>query len=245
MNKNDLVNQSFSNSFDEVRLLLAFIVFFAHTSVLASIGDIQWLLSRFDSDFAITGFFAISGYLVTQSYLRCNSYAVYFQKRFRRIYPAYLLVIIYCLTIGVLSSSHTFIDFFTKHETISYIVANLSFLNFLQPELPGSLTHNNVSALNGSLWTIKVELMLYACIPFIIKLYEKIGLRPASSLILFFGVTYYIYFTEYFNHHLGGTIARQFPGQLPYFIIGSVLAFINLSKPQKILITILFIINYF
>ena len=79
-------NPNPSNSFNIIWLLLAVTVLFAHTSVLASIDDVKWLLRWFDSYFAISGFFAVSGYLVTQSYLRSNSTKIYFYKRLRRIY---------------------------------------------------------------------------------------------------------------------------------------------------------------
>ena len=38
-----------------------------------------------------------------------------------------------------------------NQKTLNYILANLSFLNFLCPDLPGSLTENKIAALNGSL----------------------------------------------------------------------------------------------
>ena len=233
------------NSFNEIRLLLAVTVLFAHTSVLASIGEIKWILSWFDSYFAISGFFAISGYLVTQSYLRSNSTKIYYYKRLRRIYPAYFVVIIYCLIIGYISSHYNGSEFFFNHQTIEYLLANLSFLNFLQPELPGSLSKNNIAALNGSLWTIKVELMLYVCLPLVLISFNRVGIWLTVFLFLIFGFCYQVYFTEYFPHRLGDTLARQFPGQLPFFVMGSALACTKLPKNFIYLaIIILFVFHW-
>lgn len=241
----NLQKTKYSNSFDEVRLILAVIVFLAHTSVLASVTDLQWFLIYFDSTFAISGFFALSGYLVTLSYLRSTNYKQYFEKRLRRIYPAYIFTIFYCILIGIMTTEYNIYTFFTNFKTFQYLLANLSFMNFLQPTLPGSLTQNDISALNGSLWTIKVEIMLYICIPLIVLLYNKLGVALTASAIFLFGITYFIYFTGYFDHNLGATIARQFPGQLPFFVLGSALSFIVITKLDTLFIILLSCIYYF
>lgn len=233
------------NSFNEVRLILSFIVYLAHTSVLASANDFTWLLKKFDSEFAITGFFAISGYLVTHSYFRSKSLHLYFLKRVRRIYPAYILVILYCLMIGKLTSNLEFSSFFINQETFNYILANLSFLNFLCPDLPGSLTENKIVALNGSLWTIKVEIMLYVSLPFILLLFRKFSITFIMISILVLGVAWEVFFNEYVDHPLGQTIARQFPAQLPYFAVGSILAMLAVRNLYKVAILVIFIAHYF
>ena len=85
------------NNFDGVRIGLALIVVFAHLSALTQITNFKIFESFFDSNFAVRGFFAISGYLVTKSYLTSISVLEYTEKRLRRIYPAYVTVIIFCL----------------------------------------------------------------------------------------------------------------------------------------------------
>ena len=92
------------NYFDEVRFILALIVLVAHTSALASAEQLNWFTKFFDSDFAVKGFFAISGYLVTKSYISSNNVIQYFEKRIRRVYPAYILVIAYCIFVGFITS---------------------------------------------------------------------------------------------------------------------------------------------
>lgn len=153
------------NNFDGVRIGLALIVVFAHLATLTQASEFAYFTSIFDSNFAVKGFFAISGFLVAKSYLSSQNLVEYGEKRLRRIYPAYMTSILLGLCIGLISTTLSFSDFIQSPETIKYIIANLTFLNFIQPTLPGVFEHNFLQALNGSLWTIKVEVMLYFCIP--------------------------------------------------------------------------------
>ncbi|WP_415391259.1 acyltransferase family protein [Porticoccus sp. Uisw_050_02] len=232
------------NCFDEVRFILAFIVLVAHTSVLATAEQLAWFTGYFDSNFAVKGFFAISGYLVTKSYLSSGSYIQYFEKRIRRIYPAYVLVLIYCVIVGFLTTDLTLTEFVSNSQFVKYLGANLAFLNFVQPNLPGSIPLAEVQALNGSLWTIKVELMLYFTVPVLLILHKRIGACASLFICFGLGITWYLYFTQYFPHPIGQTISRQFPGQLPFFAFGSMLGFIALNKVSTVSVIIVSLIYF-
>ena len=236
-----------NNSFDEMRFILAFIVLVYHTSVLASTEQLSWFTRYFNSDFAVKGFFAISGYLVTKSYLSSESFTQYLEKRIRRIYPAYVLAIIYCVLIGFLTTNLNIFDFFSNLMLFKYLVANLSFLNFFQPTLPGSIIANEVQALNGSLWTIKVELMLYFTVPILCFLYSTIGMKSTFVVTFAIGIAWFVYFSEIFFHPMGKIISYQFPGQLPFFALGSILGFFTLGRPKVVigiaLVTIIYFFN--
>ena len=227
------------NCFDELRFILAIIVLVAHTSALATAEQLDWFTKYFDSDFAVKGFFAISGYLVTKSFLSSNSYFDYFEKRLRRVYPAYVLVITYCVLVGFLTTELSLLQFVTNSQLFQYLVSNLAFLNFIQPNTPGSIPLAEVQALNGSLWTIKVELMLYFTVPILVILQKKIGTYPTLFACFVFGIAWYLYFTQYFNFPIGQTIAKQFPGQLPFFAFGSLLGYIRINKISTVLIVII------
>lgn len=209
------------NCFDEIRLTLAIIVFFSHAQEIS--GAFMWP-DIFDFNFAIKGFFAISGYLVTKSYFSSASVYDFFEKRVRRIYPAYSAVIGYGFLIGLAITSLSFGEFFTSSSTYKYLFFNLIFLNFLQPTIPGVFEGWTISAVNGALWTIKIEIMLYLLIPLIVFLYRKIGMFTGFCLMFAGGVLWFTCFTYGFDHPMGVVLARQFPGQLPYFVMGSFLA---------------------
>jgi len=208
------------NNFDGVRIGLALIVVFAHISALTQLGDFTHFESIFDANFAVKGFFAISGFLVSKSYLSSHHLTEYGEKRLRRIYPAYASAIILCLCIGLLTTTLSLSDFIKSPETLKYIIANLAFLNFLKPTLPGVFENNPLHALNGSLWTIKVEVMLYFCIPTIIYLTRKTGPNTTFFFVFIISIAWIYYFNIIYTGPKGEEIGRQFPGQLSYFASG-------------------------
>jgi peptidoglycan/LPS O-acetylase OafA/YrhL len=222
MNENNMIIKN--NNFDAVRIGLALIVVFQHLAVLTGINEFQYFRTYFNPDFAVKGFFAISGYLVTKSYLTSSSLLEYFEKRIRRIYPAYLASICLCLLIGISVSKLGVIDFLTSFHTWKYFFSNAIFLNFIQQDLPLVFTDNLMNAMNGSLWTIKIELMLYFCIPPAVYLFHRYGVVAMATLMMISSILWVNYFEFVFEGKIGSELARQFPGQLSYFIFGSLLA---------------------
>lgn len=219
------IKEKNGNNFDGVRIILAFIVVFAHLLDLTNLPQFKIFGTIFDADFAVKGFFTISGFLVMKSYISSSSLTEFAEKRIRRIYPAYLCAILLCLLIGASVTILKPIEFFHSRETIKYIIANITFLNFLQPNLPGVFLKNPLQALDGSLWTIKVELSLYFFIPVIFWLYKKYKPLP-TTLFLFFLSSFWVYFFKTHSTEIkwGTEISRQFPGQLSFFVLGSLLA---------------------
>lgn len=212
------------NNFDSVRIALALIVVFAHISALTQLSDFTYFADIFDSNFAVKGFFAISGFLVTKSYLSSNSPLEYANKRIRRIYPAYLTAIVLCLCIGMYATTLNTSDFLTSSQTLRYALANLTFLNFIQPTLPAVFESNPIQALNGSLWTIKVEVMLYFCIPTLIYFFRRLGSTSTTLVVFFLSIAWVYFFSYQYSGGRGEEIARQFPGQISYFVLGALFA---------------------
>lgn len=213
-----------NNNFDSVRVGLAVIVFFSHLWALTE-NQSFWLLANiFDANFAVKGFFAISGYLVTKSYLRSSGLMSYAEKRLRRIYPAYIGAIALCFLIGLTITELSAFDFIKSIESIKYLVVNSIFLNFLQPTLPGVFLGNHLQALDGSLWTIKIEVMLYICVPVLVYLFKKFSPLIVAVIAIIFSISWVVYFDYISNSNYGAEIARQFPGQLSYFTFGAFFA---------------------
>lgn len=215
---------SIKNNFDGVRLGLALIVLFAHIGALVQLPEFRWFERVFDSNFAVKGFFAISGYLVTKSYLSSASLWDYVAKRIRRIWPAYVTVVFLCYVLGSWLSTLTLSDYFLSASATKYFFSNLFFLNFLQPTLPEVFIDNPMQAVNGALWTIKVEVMLYGCIPFLVFLWKRNGALLYAIGLMILSALWVNYFSYHFSGSHGEEIARQFPGQLSYFAAGSFLS---------------------
>ncbi|MCW0323600.1 acyltransferase family protein [Pantoea dispersa] len=211
------------NNFDIVRLSLAFIVMLVHSAEVTRNADIHFLAHFLNSDFAVKGFFAISGFLIAKSYLRSKSLTSYFIKRAQRILPAYIFTIIMCFVIGMCLTTLPLMDFLKNKETLKYLVANFSFLNFIQPSLPGVFTDNPNQPLDGSLWTIKAELTLYVLLPFIVPLLKRSPLK-VWSVIFIISCAWYFYFTALYSGPKADTLAKQFIALSSYFFFGSLLA---------------------
>ncbi|MCL1943759.1 MAG: acyltransferase [Candidatus Azobacteroides sp.] len=212
------------NSFDFLRLLFAFSVFIAHFGVLTSI-PVKFPIS---SSMGVAGFFIISGFLITQSYYRSSGLLDYGKKRIRRIVPAYVLIVVVCAIFLSLVSTFSFNEYFGSKTFFKYVAANLSFLNFIQPALPGVFTANLYpNIINGSLWTIKVELSLYIFIPFLTLFLKR---KPIFILTGLYLVSFvFVYYMESLYDRSGNRIypilSRQFLGQIRYFTSGIILLF--------------------
>ena len=150
------------NCFDIIRYYLSFIVVFAHFSILSGANNFNWITS---SGEAVSGFFILSGFLVYYSFLKKPQLNDYIKKRARRILPPYIFIVFLCFIGGLFLSTMTVSEYFTSPQLYKYIVSNVCFLNFLEPCLPGVFTDSIMPAVNGSLWTMKVEVMLYASVP--------------------------------------------------------------------------------
>lgn len=211
------------NNFDIVRLSLAFTVMLVHAAQLTKNSDIQFLSDYLNSDFAVKGFFTISGFLIAKSYLRSESITSYFIKRAQRILPAYIFVIIMCFFIGMCLTTLPIMNFLQREESFKYLIANLSFLNFIQPNLPGVFSNNPLQAMDGSLWTIKAEVGLYILLPFTLTLMKKNPLK-VWGMIFIISCVWFFYFTSIYSGPKAETLAKQFIYLSPYFFFGSLLA---------------------
>jgi len=221
------------NNFNLVRIYLSLSVLFFHAFELSRQQELSFLNRIFNVDRAVDGFFIISGYLIMKSYDRSASSKEYFTKRIRRIYPAYLVVVTLCALLGVLASSYPPAEYFRSPLVYKYLLANVLFLNFLQPDLPGVFDNNFFHAVNGSLWTLKVEIGYYLLVPLIVALRTRI--RPALlySLLFLFSITWYLTMLHLYDtrhNSLFLFLSRQLPGELLYFILGAAVTLFD-EKP--------------
>lgn len=222
-----------ANNFDFLRVVLAATVFFAHARDLSNSGQIRSLTFLFNSEVAVKAFFGISGFLIFWSYERSKVLKEYFLKRIKRIYPAYFVsVMIFALTLFLISDLSIYEYFFTK-KFFRYLVYNLTFLNFIQPTLPGIFVNNPVPPVNGALWTIKLEVMFYALVPLLAYLFKDKESRVFRILILYMTSYFYTIGFELVGNltekNIFYELSRQIPGQLSYFL-GGILLFYYFDK---------------
>ncbi len=213
------------NNFDLIRLVLAAVVCLVHSYELSGFEPLAVLGQVLSSAIAVKAFFVVSGFLIVMSYERSSSLSSYLRKRVRRIYPAYFTVVMLCAVGLLLVSSKTMAGYFSL-DWLKYVVANLTFLNFLHPELPGVFEGQRVVAVNGALWTLKIEAMFYLFVPLLVLLLRRVS--PLLILVLAYcaSVVYAQVCTAIALRTGSGLYAelgRQLPGQLCYFIAGTFL----------------------
>lgn len=211
-----------ANNFDFIRFFLAYSVMFNHFSTLTDTEPF-WFVS---GGFRVKGFFIISGFLVMFSFLRSPDAYVFFRKRVQRIMPAYSLAILLCLVLGFFLTALPHHEFLTSSKLYTYLFTNLLTLNFLCPDLPGVFENNPMQAMNGSLWTIKVELMLYMTVPaiyWLLKKYKKSVCLLLIYVLSFIYSTTCNYLADTTHNAVYDFLKRQFPGQMMYFCSGIIL----------------------
>lgn len=211
------------NNFDLLRFLFAFVVFLVHAHALSGVHELAVFIRYLSSDLAVKSFFVVSGFLIFMSYENSRSMSDYFGKRLRRIYPAYVFVILASVLLGGVFTSYGLSDYFSL-PLLKYLAANLLFLNFLQPDLPGLFQHNLWQAVNGALWTLKIEIMFYLLVPLAAVAFTRLGRLPVLVVMYVGSVVYSAAMAALAAQSGSGLyleLQRQLPGQLGFFVAGA------------------------
>ncbi|WP_245902705.1 acyltransferase family protein [Flavobacterium aciduliphilum] len=237
-----------NNCFDFLRFFFAINIVLSHLWQLSQSKSLFFLSYISDSGIAVKGFFVISGFLVAKSYITTPSLKFYFLKRAKRILPAYIFVVLISVVGLSFFSNHTVFDYFTTSNTYSYLGWNLIFLNFVHPCLPGLFENNLMCAVNGALWTIKVEEGFYLILPFIFYSITKLKRATLVLFLIYIGSLLYWYLMDsYLQKPL---LAKQLPGYLCYFVVG-IFLFLNFDRLQHyklrffLVATALFLVSFF
>jgi peptidoglycan/LPS O-acetylase OafA/YrhL len=128
-----------------------------------------------------------------------------------------------CALAGTLITTLPLSDYLSD-GAVRYLIANLAFLNFLGPDLPGVFQGNAVHAVNGALWTLKIEVMFYVSVPIIAAACARLGRLPVLAAIYVLSIGYLVVLEQLAQHTGRGIfvlLARQLPGQLAYFVVGA------------------------
>lgn len=150
------------NNFHLMRLVAALLVIYGHCYPISGNQGpdlIQRALGiRFAGSLATDTFFVVSGFLITMSLERSSLYR-YLWARILRIFPA--LIVCLCLTVFVLGPLVTTDpNYWSDPQTWHYLLRT-SVLSGGQSVLPGVFEGNPRPSVNGSLWTLNVEVRLY------------------------------------------------------------------------------------
>lgn len=216
------------NNFHLVRLILALMVAAYHAVVLPGIAEwapVEGPMSL-AAELGVQGFFVVSGYLVWTSLQRSVSLRLYAEKRVRRLFPAYIVVVLVCAIVALIASEQARADLAGVGR---YVGWNLAFLNFMEPNLPGLFEVNRFSEVNGALWTLKIEVMFYIILPVLGWILATAGrYRWLLVVGIYVGAEVWRIALEQAGSAQGSGIlielSRQLPGQMSFFITGIALA---------------------
>lgn len=217
-------------------MILAAIVVLFHMDALTNLPAFSIFGNYCSPHFAIRSFFVISGFLIYRSYMRTSTLSSYYSKRVRRIYPGYCAVILVAAGTLWLVSTVAPQQYFFSLSFWKYLGANLLFMNFAAPSLPGVFTANHISAVDGALWTLKIEVAFYIFVPVIHWLCTRFGTKKTIAAIFVLS-TLWKYGFEWLAHlqnaqipvgeeptrSIYAKLAVQFPAQLVYFSAGILL----------------------
>lgn len=170
MPRNTLTHRA--NNFDVLRLVAALSVIFSHSFLIAEGTQAKEpfvILTHSQCVLGLVGvfvFFVISGYLVTESFCRQPSPGRFALRRMLRIYPGLLVNIAVCaFVLGPIVTTLRLREYFTAQELQEFLANTL----IMQPgelHLPGVVFSPNAVGrhLNGSMWTLRYEILMYAMV---------------------------------------------------------------------------------
>ncbi|MEC6798266.1 acyltransferase [Photobacterium sp. S4TG1] len=204
-----------NNNLNSIRLILALIVFIYHFCTLNHIQYYKYIPAKF----AVYSFFSISGFLIINSWCENRNVRKFVISRISRLYPLYFIVILSFFFVGGVLYNGSYLSFIQTGGG-EYLKFNLFFLNFIHPSLPELFSNNNITAVNGSLWTLKIEVMFYILVPVLFfsrKINSKIltGLFFLCSVLIGKIIAYFVF---YYNLPL--QINHQLPSLIAYFLMG-------------------------
>lgn len=113
------------------------------------------------SGIGVSGFFVLSGMLIYQSVGNSASVGIFIRKRFWRIFPGLAVVVLLStFVLGPLVTDLSPMAYIRNSATYQYLFKNI----LLIPSdnlLPGVFTNNPRPEINGSLWTLRYEVLCY------------------------------------------------------------------------------------
>lgn len=176
------MNLKIQNNFDLIRLFAATQVAITHTA--SHLGIESRFLDALELFPGVPIFFFVSGYLIYGSYAHSIKGAHpninFFIKRFLRLYPALWL----CFGLSLLSvwqSGYFGTVSVSFRDFAPWALAQATFFQFFNPDF---MRGYGVGTLNGSLWTISVELQFYFLTPLLFILINKVNIRVIAALFL-------------------------------------------------------------
>ena len=252
-----LMSTRAANNFDIIRLTAAYGVLISHCWPLFGLEPepIGHLMGFESLGFlCVNVFFFVSGFLVTQSFDRHAALRDFAIARLTRILPALAVsTILTAVVLGPIVSTLPVHDYFRDPRTWSYLGNALVFMP--QFDLPGVFsTVPTPNSVNGSLWTLPLEIAMYATLVGVLLAFGSARLPLIAFcctllLILLIGEAHQRWnWTRSGPIMLPGIPAWQFLRLGVFFFAGAVFARIHpripISPPLAVLASCLWLASF-
>lgn len=178
------MNSKRVDSFDALRLLAALAVVVGH-SVTHLETSFLWYNSGNGWWFqdGVVAFFVLSGLMVYRSGERCHErgqpWREYYRNRALRIIPAIyvygVIIFVALAAIGEINSSNV-----TSVGVLAFIASTFALIPVYHPS---QFADFGVGVVNGSLWTIPVEVSFYLVLPLIVLMMHRAGFRKGMTIL--------------------------------------------------------------
>lgn len=228
------------NNFAILHFIGALMVVYGHQWALLGGSPPAWLGNSV-STLGVKMIFVITGFLITQSYLRECRFGRYMLRRLIRIYPALIFCVVgSTILLSIVSTlpSETYFRWSWR-----YMADNL----LLRPNyaLPGVFESNIYpGAVNGSLWTMPVEVSMYVVVGGLLQLLLFVFPRAADgrfkkpAVLLYAAFVLAVCGVELAYKFSGRTYRIGFWGTdwiaaldvAPYILLGSLYCVANLKQ---------------
>lgn len=190
-----------ANNFDLIRLFAALQVASVH--IIATFKPAGLAVAIVDAGLrlfpGVPIFFLISGLLISRSYEHSGSVRDYYRNRCLRIFPALWVCLVASIGLVVLDIHTRAVDTISSGDWITWWAAQMSLFQQYSPHFLHGLR------LNGSLWTIPVELEFYLLLPVLYGVFRLRERRGQWPLLGVFAVSAVIHWQ----------LIRAEPGLLP------------------------------
>ncbi|PSD31864.1 hypothetical protein A7X88_06805 [Stenotrophomonas maltophilia] len=221
------------NNFDAMRIIAALVVIFGHAHPLSAQPDPTLLGSAVQS-VAVKIFFVVSGFLVAKSWWSDPHIGRFLLRRGLRLFPAlFVLLALTVLALGPLFTTLPIGEYLVSEGTIRYFVYNIA----LYPvyALPGVFADNPYpSAVNGSLWSLPVEVSMYLLLPVLATIAAIAKSRTVFVAISLIGVAlslnYLLAVPAESQVVWWGTGSRSVADVGPYFFLGAIIAITPMER---------------
>ena len=167
------------NNFDLIRVLAALQVALHHAAYHFEVPGTWWEATQLLP--GVPTFFFVSGFLISKSFENSPQLLDYARNRALRIFPALFACTALALASVWLSGYFATVSVPTR-TFVAWVVGQLTVVQFFNPDFMRGF---GSGVLNGSLWTITVELQFYVLVPILYAALRRLAAsRRAETVCL-------------------------------------------------------------